>query len=106
MSVRGALMLEVRVALSRKAQPIWFRVLKWTVLLAVGAFLWRGSHFWWWICGALGLGLTLHLVWRWKTKRWTRAWGGATSTPPEVPGDRERTRRALVRDRPRQRYHA
>ena len=76
MSVRDALMLELRVAFSRKAQPIWFRVLKWTVVLAVGAFLWRGSHFWWWLGGALGLGLTLHLVWRWKTKRWTRAWGG------------------------------
>jgi hypothetical protein len=76
MSVREALMLELRVAFSRKGQPIWFRVLKWMVLVFVGAYLWRSSHFWWWIGGALGLGVTVHLVWRWKTKRWTRAWGG------------------------------
>ena len=76
LSVRDALMLELRVALSRHAQPIWFRVLKWTILLAGAAFLWRDSRFWWWIGGALGLGLTLHVVWRWKTNRWTRAWGG------------------------------
>ena len=46
---RQALMLELRVAFSRKGQPIWFRVLKWMVLLLVGAYLGRGSHVWWWI---------------------------------------------------------
>jgi hypothetical protein len=35
MSVRDALMLELRVALSRMAQPVWFRVLKWTIAIGV-----------------------------------------------------------------------
>jgi len=38
--------------------------------------LWRGSYFWFWILGALVLGLTVHLIWRWKTKGWTQPWGG------------------------------
>jgi hypothetical protein len=35
MSLRDALMLEARVALSRQAQPIWFRVLKWAIAIGV-----------------------------------------------------------------------
>ena len=76
MSVRDALMVELRVAFSRRGQPIWFRVLKWMVLLAVGGYLWRRPHFWWWIGSAAGLGVTVHFVYRWKTNRWTRPWGG------------------------------
>ena len=76
MSVRDALMLEARVALSRKAQPIWFRVLKWAVAISVCWYLWRDTHFWWWIGAALGLAVAVHLVWRTKTKQWTQAWGG------------------------------
>ncbi len=66
----------MRVALSRKAQPVWFRALKWAVLIAVTARWWRHPYFWRWMLGAFGLALTLHLIWRWKTKKWTRAWGG------------------------------
>jgi hypothetical protein len=69
-------MLELRVALSRMAQPVWFRVLKWTIAIGVGTYLWRGPYFWGWLGGALGLGVTVHLVWRSKTKVWTQAWGG------------------------------
>jgi hypothetical protein len=61
MSLRDVLMLEARVALSRKAQPNWFRVLKWAIAISVGWYLWRDSHFWWWIGGALGLAVTVHL---------------------------------------------
>jgi hypothetical protein len=67
---------EARVAFSRRAQPVWFRVLKWVIAVGVSVFLWRGSYFWFWILGALVLGLTVHLIWRWKTKGWTQPWGG------------------------------
>ncbi len=75
MSVGAAWKREVRVALSRKAQPIWFRVVKWACIAAVVVFLWGSSSFWFWILGATGLALTLHLFWRWRTKGWTRPWG-------------------------------
>jgi hypothetical protein len=67
---------EMRVALSRRAQPVWFRVLKWVIAFGVSVFLWRGAYFWFWIIGALALGLTVHFIWRWKTKSWTQPWGG------------------------------
>ncbi len=72
----NALRREVRVALSRRAQPVWFRVLKWVIAVGVGVMLWRTPYFWLWMLGGLGLGLTVHFIWRWKTKGWTRPWGG------------------------------
>ena len=67
---------EARVALSRRAQPVWFRVLKWVIAVGVSVLLWRGSYFWLWILGAVVLSLTVHFIWRWKTKGWTQSWGG------------------------------
>lgn len=66
----------MRVAVSRRAQPDWFRAVKWIVLVAGGRYLWGRPSFWWWIGGASVLAITLHLVWRVKTRAWTQAWGG------------------------------
>jgi hypothetical protein len=71
-----ALKREMRVAFSGKAQPVWFRFLKWAIAVGVSVLLWRTPYFWLWILGALGLGLTVHFIWRWKTKGWTQPWGG------------------------------
>jgi hypothetical protein len=76
MSVGSVVRGEMRVALSKHAQPVWFRVLKWIVILAISALLWRSSYFWWWILGGLAAGVTIHSIWRWKTRGWTRPWGG------------------------------
>jgi hypothetical protein len=67
---------EVRVALSKKAQPVWFRLAKWVVILALVVTFWRNAYFWWGLLAALIISLLLHLFWRWKTKGWTRPWGG------------------------------
>jgi len=75
-TIRNGIRREMRVACSRTAQPVWFRVLKWTMALGVSALLWRGPYFWAWILSALSLGVTVHLIWRWKTKGWTQPWGG------------------------------
>lgn len=76
MSVRDALATKARVAFSRSAQPHWFRVVKWIVIIAVVRYLWDRPSFWWWIGGVSVLAITLQLVWRVKTHTWTRAWGG------------------------------
>lgn len=76
MSVRGVVKREVRVALSKKAQPVWFRLLKWVVILIVCALFYRHPYFWWGILAALIVSLALHGFWRWKTKGWTQPWGG------------------------------
>ena len=67
---------EIRVALSRKAQPIWFRIVKWVIAIGLTVLLWGTQFFWWWIIGAVLASLVVHFTWRWKTQGWTRPWGG------------------------------
>ncbi len=75
MSSENAVKRELRVAFSRQAQPVCFRIAKWMVAIGISLILWGTPYFWVWILGALGLSLTVHLVWRWKTSGWTRPWG-------------------------------
>ncbi|MCH6559140.1 hypothetical protein IIA28_17010 [candidate division KSB1 bacterium] len=67
---------EFRVAFSKKAQPLWVRIIKWTFVLAVSYLLFDTKWFWVWIIGLPITGLTVHFVYRWKTKAWTQPWGG------------------------------
>lgn len=67
---------EIAVALSRRVQPVWFRVVKWIVAVGVAVLLWETRYFWWWVVGAPVLGLVVHFFYRWKTQGWTRPWGG------------------------------
>jgi hypothetical protein len=67
---------ECRVAFSRCAQPVWFRVTKWTVFLTLAVIFWRQPRFWQCVLAVAGLGLGLHMFYRWKTRAWTRPWGG------------------------------
>ncbi len=66
---------EVRVALSKKAQPVWFRLLKWAVIIPVTLLMASRGYFWPWILGALAFSLSLHFFYRYKTKGWTRPYG-------------------------------
>jgi len=76
MAIGNTLKREARVALSKKAQPVWFRVAKWTALVVFGLLFWRSRYFWWTLLGLLIVALVLHFIWRWKTKGWTQPWGG------------------------------
>jgi hypothetical protein len=60
------------------AQPTWFRILKYIVILTGLAALvwWKG-----WVLAIsvllclMALGTILHFLLRWKTKAWTQSWG-------------------------------
>jgi hypothetical protein len=67
---------EMRVALSLKAQPVWFRVLKWSIVLPLVVWLWPTRWFWPAMLTMLVAGLTLHFFFRWKTAGWSRPWAG------------------------------
>jgi hypothetical protein len=67
---------EARVAFSQRAQPLWFRILKWAILIALGVTFWRAPLFWVCLLAAFVLSLALHYFWRWKTKGWTQPRGG------------------------------
>jgi hypothetical protein len=71
-----AIKRELRVAFSPRAQPWWFRLAKWSLLIAVTA---RYRQRWWFAYGislALTGAVALHLLYRQKTQGWQRAWGG------------------------------
>ncbi len=74
--MRQTIVREWRVASSRRAQPLWFRIIKWTVFLAVSAALLGSRRFWYWLLAASLASITVHVIWRWKTQGWTRPWGG------------------------------
>jgi len=72
----GAVTRELRVASSRKVQPLWVRVIKWSIFEGVAMALFRTKWFWGWVAGLPFFGLALHFFYRWKTGGWTRSWGG------------------------------
>ena len=76
MSFRSALELELRVAFSRTAQPIWLRIVKWIVIVSAATYFRGAPSFWWWVATLAGLAIGLHLLWRVKTRRWTQPWFG------------------------------
>ena len=67
---------ELRVAFSKKAQPVWFRIVKWVVFIGSAAALWNTNYLGWWILLMTVAGLIVHLLWRYKTKGWTQPWMG------------------------------
>ena len=75
-SLSAALRREFRVALSRRAQPVWFRVTKWVVLLALMVACRQTPLFWWCLLTLTPVGIGLHFFYRWKTRAWTQPWGG------------------------------
>lgn len=46
------------------------------IAAVVSVLLWPTPYFWLWIVGTSVLALTVHFIWRWKTKGWTQPWGG------------------------------
>jgi hypothetical protein len=67
---------ELQVAFSPRAQPVWFRLIKWSIFIGITA-RYRQRPWFPYVAG-FGLlgGLALHLFYRKKTENWTRAWGG------------------------------
>ena len=87
MSAGHFIQRELRVALSRRAQSLRFRLIKWLVIIGLIAMFWRAPLFWWCLLGAIVLALVGHFTWRWKTRGWTQPWGGWDDV--ETAGKRE-----------------
>ncbi len=67
---------ELKVVFSKNSQPIWFRITKWVVYIGLAYLLYGTKWFWIWVIGLPVAGLTMHFIYRWKTKGWTKSWGG------------------------------
>ena len=72
----NAVQRELQVAFSPHAQPCWFRLIKWSVLIVVTARYRQRWCFPYLVVFALSGGISVHLFYRWKTQGWTHAWGG------------------------------
>jgi hypothetical protein len=71
-----AIQRELQVAFSPRAQPWWFRLIKWSLIIAITV---RYRQHWWfrYVAGStLVAALSLHFFYRWKTHGWQRPWGG------------------------------
>lgn len=67
---------EFEVAFSKNAQPIWFRVLKYTLIGFYIYLYWNNDLFWTILLVILVLSLFLHFWYRYKTNGWTKSYGG------------------------------
>ena len=74
--MNAAIRRELRVAFSPRAQPVWFRVLKWICMLVSVVLFHDRSWFWWCFAVVAVAAMLSHLLYRWKTNVWTRPWGG------------------------------
>jgi hypothetical protein len=67
---------ELQVAFSPRAQPVWFRLIKWSLLIVTTLRYRQHAWFRYGIGFAVIGSASLHLFYRWKTQGWRRAWGG------------------------------
>lgn len=67
---------ELEVAFSKNAQPVWFRILKYLVLITLIFFFVKVLLFWVMLFIVFVLALSLHFWYRRKTNAWTKSYGG------------------------------
>ena len=66
---------ELEVAFSKRSQPVWFRIVKYIIIVILVYLLW-GSRWFWIVFGILFvLSLMLHFWYRYKTEGWTKSYG-------------------------------
>ncbi len=80
-SAASVIKRELRVMFSRERSPIPLRIAKWILFLAVARRLYGTKWFRVWLFGLPLAGVATHLVYRHKTRGWTRPWGGWRDVP-------------------------
>lgn len=76
MPLKHALKRELEVAFSKHAQPVWFRIVKYMIIITLVYFLWGSRWLWITLLILLGPSVALHLWYRHKTEGWTKSYGG------------------------------
>jgi hypothetical protein len=75
MPINKAIRREIEVAFSKHAQPAWFRIAKYIVLVTVIYFFWESRLFWIIFLVLLAFAMCLHFWYRYKTDGWRKSYG-------------------------------
>jgi len=88
-AMRELIRREWQVISSRRRSPLPLRLAKWIVFLAITWRLHGTKWFEIWVFGLPLAGMATHLLYRHKTRGWTRPWGGwkdvEAADPPGKP---------------------
>jgi hypothetical protein len=76
MSVRKIIQREREVAFAKNAQPVWLKILKYLVLGVVIYLLWGKGVLPFILISLFVIALGVHFWYRYKTKGWTKSFGG------------------------------
>ena len=74
---------EFEVIFSLKSMPLRLRLFRICIAIFVGYLIWNTDWFWPVVLAVLSLGGIIHMVYRKKTKVWTKSWGIWRYFPPE-----------------------
>ncbi|MGY3214514.1 hypothetical protein ACVW2L_003567 [Mucilaginibacter sp. HD30] len=75
MKAKQILKQELQVAFSKHAQPVWFRIIKYVLILGAVVFFSRDTLFWPVFILLAVLSVLLHFWYRYKTHGWTKKYG-------------------------------
>jgi len=75
MSFKEIIKRELEVAFSKHSQPVWFRILKYVLLIAMIYFLWGNKLLWIILLVVIICSLSLHFWYRHKTNGWAKSYG-------------------------------
>ena len=75
-TVKNIVKKEMEVAFSKNTQPLWFRITKYALLGTLVYFTRTKPFFWWMISALFVFSLAIHSFYRYKTKGWTKSYGG------------------------------
>jgi hypothetical protein len=80
-----AIQKELRVISSGNRSPLTLRIAKGALFLAIARRLYGTRWFRVWVLGLPLAGLATHLLYRHKTRGWTRPWGGWNDFEAAIP---------------------
>ena len=75
MALSKTIKRELQVAFSKHSQPIWFRILKYILLVGIVFCLWGTKLLCVMLLIMFAFAMLLHFWYRYKTQGWTKSYG-------------------------------
>lgn len=85
MRLPEAVRRELRVACSTRVQSTRTRIVKWAMIVILSAIFYRSRTYWYVVFAIVFAALLVHLLYRCKTRAWSRPWGGWNDVETAYP---------------------